>query len=194
MNSSPKLQGLKSVADFAKAKGEIKSRIEYLEEKIALLHRRLVDVQFEPSSSSDRAALREEVRRYEDEIQDLDAAALGIGPREAAAEQAERALAARQPEAKAHQKRLHSLYLEQHKHLLALGPIIKEIREVGQQLDALNRVFAEAGRSDLRLEHPLSMLRRLTGRANTDVITQLPFYEPPHADGPLLARMHEVKL
>lgn len=89
-------------------------------------------------------------------------------------------------------------YIELHKSLKSAADSIQAIRDGERTLREANAFASASGRTDLAIMDPYNMLVHLVGNHghNNPALSELKDYLAPsaHPDGPILARMKEVKL
>ena len=194
----PRLQSLKTAADYEKAVREIGAAISETEVKLAELNGRLPTAFFD-SPEAELEKIRSEIGTLKDDVETLRAAQSEAGRRREEMAHAERMaeIEAELKEAQGYAEALLAEYVELDVLLAKAAERLEKAERLGKKIKEANGVARNAGRNDLMVDHPVVRLARHLDTQILDPIhayQPLPHYRPPHPDGSPYSHFKELKV
>ncbi len=193
MDILQELSKLKTAAELTRALATLQKLMRETEDRIDALRSEL-GAAIRKGAAQDQKFIKEKLRNEEDRYRDLEVTAESLPAEIETARQIELSaqMEAKHADAIKLQKGIFDLYIELDKHCSAAAPLLREIPKLTEQFRLIDMALSEAGRQDLVLHHPLSILSEYLRRQNITLPTTIPEYFPPHPDGAALSRISEI--
>lgn len=193
-----KLSGLKHSDDFIAAIPELERNLHLLEKTASDLANQLETALFESPDQAD--TIRKAIAENRDQRETLLAAISGATKRKAAAVEREKQAAVENlaEKGKELQKEIRANYIRLHDLFRSAVDVIRSIRRSKVKLQEVRSAIVDSGGRCSDLSDPFNLLSNLVGsNGHGDPIssTLIDYLEPhAHPNGPILARMKDVKL